>query len=357
MSRSKPGYIGIDLGSRAIKIAQVAKVGARLQLVRAAVIRRGDATGDIDLAAEGRADWSGVELQAALRQDTDFAGSRAACLLPMHLTELRTFSIPQGTDGERRAMIAAELAATVGGDVEFDYWETDRTGDSAREMEDNVAVLFLSSETTVRMGEEVAAAGLNCEVLDGLPLALGRAVKLAGGGRRSDVVAALDWGYSTATLSVVVGGRPLYTRKLRDGGFGLLVQEVAAGLNLSRDDVQELLIQYGLPGEDQTDRVSAELQHVLRELAAARVSELVDELERTIAFLQIHRPGMVPGRLCLTGGGATIRNIEHELAQRLDRGVYVWRMPALKTGATTELRVPQALLAGATALSALALSA
>jgi hypothetical protein len=73
--------------------------------------------------------------------------------------------------------------------------------------------------------------------------------------------------------------------------------------------------------------------------------------------LRTHRSALVPRRFVLCGGGATIAQIDAELARRLDESVGIWRMPRGDAASAAAPQPFEPLLASAAALSSLAWSA
>src|SRR5262245_43947635 len=132
MRRPRLGWIGIDLGGRAIKLAQVERQGTHVRLHRGIVVPRADAGLGDGLAASVEAVPSAEEIQAALSSQLGFHGNTAACIVPMTKGDLRALTIPDGPPLERRAIVANELSAVFGSaadDRDFDYWETQMPGE------------------------------------------------------------------------------------------------------------------------------------------------------------------------------------------------------------------------------------
>ena len=119
------GWIGVDIGTHTVKLAQAMRTPDGLRLRHAAVIQRPSSWSDEDDLGLNEPDQSSVEICAAL-ECGEFRGRNAACLLPMNVCELRGLNVPQGDDRERRAMIANELAddwIDRSAAMEFDFWE------------------------------------------------------------------------------------------------------------------------------------------------------------------------------------------------------------------------------------------
>ena len=324
---SSTGWIGVDLGTHCVKLAQVERRGPRFRLKEAVIIRRCEAWTPRDTQELPSSD----EIRAALSLGTHFVGRRAAAVLPMSLCDVRPCTIDTTVELDPRAAVLRELD-TVYGDTEaardVDFWSAGQAADSASSQEELFA-LSLPALWTARVAQDLTEARLVGQALDGLPLALGRAALLSHPAT-SGPLAVVDWGYRRATLCIVLGGRPLFVRCLRESGFAAVVTALCKTLSVTSDEAQQLLVTRGLPALDSNG--SDELSVVIRDVIREPLDAFVEELNRTLAFLQQQRRAAVPGRLVLLGGGATIRNIEGHLQAHL----------------------PPALLAPAMALSALA---
>ena len=109
-SSNNLGWIGVDLGTHTVKLAQAVRTPTGSRLRHAAVIQRpGPWSGRGLAGARASRIRRWPEICAAL-ECGGFRGRNAACLLPMNVCELRGLKVPQGDDHERRAMIASELA-------------------------------------------------------------------------------------------------------------------------------------------------------------------------------------------------------------------------------------------------------
>lgn len=360
-STRQKGWIGVDLGTWAVKIAQVERTGPRFRLVAAGIVVRSN--GDSDAppgetnppaanADRGRlADTAWAQRARQLLQRS-FSGRKAACMLPMDCGELRPMNLPPGSPPERRAMIATELLEMAAAETPnriFDYWDTRAADTAANSNLENVNVLCLAEEDATGAAAVLDRLGLRVEAIDGLPTVLARAVQMreaeAGG-----PVAAVDWGARNATLCLVEQGTAVYTRQLRDCGFAALPQAVQRALGLSPGDAQQLLRTYGVVDPSKGPDPWTEVRQVLTDIVAEPVAALVAEIQRTLAYPELHRASLLPHRLWLFGGGATVRNIAPYLAARIGLPVEPWHLD----GPETSGAVPEALLGPAASLSALA---
>jgi Tfp pilus assembly PilM family ATPase len=355
VSFRRTGWIGVDIGTHAVKLAQVERAGGGLRLRQAMLIARTTPWNNSD-AAQAIPAPSTDEILAAMSLGEAFRGRSAACSLPMHLCQVRTLEISPGNEGTRHAAVASALETIARNDQrdrEFDFWDIELPGEGRRASRENVCLLSIAGAWTVQAAGDVSRAGLSCEVLDGIPLALARAVEMSPLARSGEMIAAVDWGFTSATLCVVFQGRPLYVRSLPGCGLRNIVEPICAALSVSADEAQVLLRKHGLPaGSDQPQR-GDELSNVLADVAAKPLAGFVDEINRTLSYLCNQRPQIEPQRICLFGGGATIRHVDRWLAVKMKLGVHVWEMPqAAPSSAAAEFPLP--LLGPAIALSSLA---
>ena len=93
--------------------------------------------------------------------------------------------------------------------------------------------------------------------MDGLPLTLARALDLSGKYDKSTPTAVLDWGYSRATFCVVMNGSPVYVRCLKDCGLNQLIDTLTENLNISTEEAQYVLHEYGIAGNKSDESQAA----------------------------------------------------------------------------------------------------
>lgn len=345
------GWIGIDLGTDTVKVAQVARHG-RFHALRQTVVIPRESTWPLDDLATAAPRSSAGELATALSLGSDLLGSQAACSLPMALYDLHGCQLAPSDERPARAAMLASLRETLADrlrDREFDYWETDTPGEPSRGG-GSLAVLSVAQSWARQVALDCRVAGLATRVLDGLPWALCRAAQLVSGTQPDQVTAIVDWGAAQSTLCLVGHGRPLFVRSLRDCGYQPLVQTVAQALEIPRDDAFRILHQEGIPPSG--ERPDNDVQQLLGELSAEILCHFCDELHRTLSFAQSHRR-LTPSQLIVFGGGATLRNGAPYLAERTGLPVTPWR-PAFLDERSPLDRAPIELFGPAIALSLLA---
>ena len=345
--RARCGWIGVDVGTRAIKLAQVVRDSAGWKLGGRWIIC--DESQPL-LKAQAFQDGTFTRIAAefeSLRKM--FRGQAAAISLPTSVVEMRSLELPLGTPEELLAMVQEELSAESPDSREraFDFWQC---GDGSQSDDvSRITVVSLEQETAARVAADMLKSGMRCQVLDAVPCALARAVRLADPNSAMRPAAALDLGYSSALLTVVVDGRPVFCRSFRGCGLQSLMQPLQDKLDVSPEECRHLLKQFGVAGLRESGG-SAAAQATLK-IISAPLENLVGELQRTWSFLQQQFRSLVPERVWLFGGGAAVGNLSAHLTERTGVPTRVWQLSANRDIAGES---DEALFGVAAALSALA---
>ena len=352
----RTGWIGVDIGTRTVKLAQVVRYGDRARLLNGIVLQRSHPWSDQDDVALAAPVSSYREIFAALHANTRFSGRNVACVLPMNAYQLRSMTLPSGTASERRAMVAEELAsewADKAQEMTFDYWELDSSSDGSEPSGANVAALATTKQWISQVVSDCDHARLDCWAVDGVPLAMARAVSLVANLGPGARVLALDWGFSNTTLSVVGDRRSLLSRRLRDCSLRQLLEHVRSTLGVSLEQAQYVVDRFGVVKPGEVAAADHEIQSAVTEAAAATLEGLADEIRRTLRYLEIQRQKMRPSALWILGGGASIRNLAEYLEPAIGLPVRIWEIAQEKDTSEARPRFHSALLSNAVALSAM----
>jgi Tfp pilus assembly PilM family ATPase len=317
--RRKPGLIGVDVGSRMIKLAQFTRTATTTKLT---ALRLVPVTSGRELTADGiEAGGIGESLDDVSIRQFGFKGSRAACALPTSIAEPRSLQLPRASEAELRQMVESELKVdpATGSETVVDLWSPD--GTSGEEEMQKVSALAVRKNVAARCAEDLLASRLQCEFLDGIPFAMARAVNLVDDDR-TEPVASLDWGHGSPLLTVSVNGEPRFSRVLRGCGFANV--ERATQKTLGTDWVQtaRLLTACGLALDKTSHAHPAAV--ALRRTLTPEVDRLAEQIRRTISFLGIQQRAILPKRLWVFGGGGTIGGVGEELSRRLNLDCRSW---------------------------------
>lgn len=320
---AKRGWIGIDIGTHAIKLAQLERSGSSYRLAARWTIS--DPSHALATEPESTATELSTRLTHLKSLKRLFSGGKCAALLSTALVELRSFDVPLGTSSELQRIAGEELAADLGvepQDLAFDYWETPSVGRPEPGMT-RVAVTSVPKDLAMQLGDSLLSAGLACQVLDALPCAMARAVKLAPLEPLGDSVIAIDLSYKLPIVVLVKDGRPLFTRTLRSVGFDSIMQPLESGLSISTEECEQLLNRYGIVAGGADPTLASQRT---TEIIARPLQDLLIEIDRTIDYIGAQFRNCKPGQVCLFGGGALVSNLPECISDRLQMPVTPWAL-------------------------------
>jgi Tfp pilus assembly PilM family ATPase len=344
------GWLGVDIGSVAIKLAQVgrSRSGWTLHLAQiipapnGAVIDRATiSSGILDGCLNG-------QVCGLMRRRT----SDAACVLSMAVMGMHSLELPPGSPHETGQMISMELdSAGEPAPREFDSFEC--SGLTAAEAGLTPrTVLSLPNAIGEAVADSLKRHKLQCQAIDSLPCAHARAVAMAEPHSSSTPSAVLDWGGTVPVFTLVRNGSPAYCRQLRSCGLRAIIGRAAHQRGFSEGDLHELLTAHVRAEAGRGSGISQTLG-LLKEISADAARSMCDELARTLTFLRRQAASLVPETIWLMGGGALLPDIAPHLAALLDRPVRLWQLNAA-TGPSPGLADPMhAIFAPAIAASLL----
>jgi Tfp pilus assembly PilM family ATPase len=322
------GLIGIDIGSRFSKLAQVRRQRGRWVIAALHTVSTpGDQPLDEQSLLNGALAQSlaGLNLRAA-----GCRGQRCAALLTGAIAEPRTLHLPGATIAEIDQMIRLELeddahSRATGEAIEVDFWSS-----SDAELPDGtkrVSVVQASRQAAETVTLDLRQHGLNCEVLDGLPFALARAVQFVDPKCSRGSYAAIDWGCHEPLFVVVKDGVPAFHRPLRDCGLETAITAIREEVSFSRFEACRLLAAVGIGGTQAGNSTLAIRQAVARCVQPV-VDRLLDQTRRSLDFLRQQSRQLVPQSLWLLGGGAALPGVKEMFASRFDVPSRVWQPAA-----------------------------
>ena len=223
-------------------------------------------------------------------------------------------------------MVREELADEFANSdaFEFDFWEMDAGVPSASDGITQLAALATQQTVIGRLTSGLLAAGVECQVLDGVPCILARASALADPPAAEEPSLALDLGHCSPQIVVCRGGRPWFCRTLPACGLQTLLQPLRERLKLSDDQCQQLISNVGIRQAAPQERVASATRSVFQ-LISPRLERLATEVKRTLSYISHQFPSQLPRRVDLYGGGALLPGLADYLTTSLGLPVAPWR--------------------------------
>ena len=349
IAKKTTGWIGIDVGTSQVKVAQVVKDKQRWKLASAAVIPRSITWNSSGLEPQIAA-CSARELATASSLLEDLRGRKAAAVLPMSLCETYQFD-GQVSGSANRETKLRQLVESASCEpikhMQYDCWPTQLGSNESPVRKTNV--IGVPQAWSDQLCHDIAHTGWSCQTVDAMPLALARAVSLVLPRGCEDAWAALDWGYSRATFCVVRRRVPIYVRCLKDCGFRNLLSTLSKDLDISEAESTELLQEqdFAWPPQDN-------IEQLVRDTIREPLEKVVFELRRTFSHLRSQRHLMVPVGCYLFGGGTTLPGVENFLSEKTECEHRIWELEQSPIEVDPSQIEMSTLLGPAVALSALA---
>jgi Tfp pilus assembly PilM family ATPase len=313
------GLIGVDLGARSIKLAQVERTGNSWKLIAAHVVPiRG--TGDAVSEQSIEAGLIATNLESFSTRQSGFRGRRAACALSTHIVEPRVTEMPEAPPEELRQMILQDDQAD---NCELEFWTSPAITAPGKSQMLRVSTYSLPTSIGLRCAKDLRSAKLQCERIDALPFAMARAIQVIVSDD-DQPVAAFDWGHQLPMISVSVNGIPKLTRILRTCSMQRISQAVQSGLGVNEFEAAQLLAAISDTPSANTGRVSEAVHRII----APEIERVGIEIQKTLDFIHQQHIDLLPRKIWMFGGGGTIGGVSKVLTEQVGVLVRPWSMPA-----------------------------
>lgn len=309
-ARQTDNVIGVDVGTSAVKIAQLDGEGKRPLLKAAGVVDLPAGVMDGGLCRDVKG------LSALIRQALAAGGARGGdAVLAMGVPGLfvREVVFPPLSAEELREAVRWDSEKYVPFAPDSYYLDYAVTGRGASELEMKVMLAAAPREAIDALTAAAKAAGLRPVAIDAEPLAIHRTLPMA------DNALVVDIGAEISQVTIFQGGAPVVVRPVPVSGQRF-TDAVRDAFDLSQAEAERLKQrQHGLllrPGA----RAEASPVH---ERLEALVTEAAREAMRTAEYYRMQNKEAVIDKAFLTGGGAALDNMAHYFAAQLDMPVVV----------------------------------
>lgn len=304
----KHSPIGLDVGYRWVKAAQLRREGGRWHLEAAARFPRLQPHAPPDAKEANRID------EVLSRQG--FRGHDVVLAAPSDKLMTDLLDLPARGPGIPFEQI---MRAEVGrihkcdpGEVEIAHWDlptSSRSGKGTQVLA--VSCLHADADAVLDAFESV---GMNVVGLDARPVAVARACGplLADAATRISVVLVVEWTY--ASVVVMHQGVVVYERKLRESGIKRLHETIQSQLNVEPVAADHLLEEVGLA--DAGAGRAAGAAGDVRALIETHLATIVQDVRASLVYASHQYPEASVERLLLAGEGALMPGLERHLAVR-----------------------------------------
>jgi type IV pilus assembly protein PilM len=317
LARQRGGPIGVDLGSRSVKLVQFDAARERLlEAVRWDLPQRGAAA-----LAEAEGDEPGVsetaQLLRAAREGRDFRGRDAVLCLGGANLHVQNLRVPKGSPEELQRMVYREAAGRIPFPVEqaelrfIEAGEVRQAGGVRRE----IIVLAVHQAVLEHQLQTLVESGLRPVAVDVEPLALLRCyLKQYRRDEDRDRRAMFVHIGASQTLAVIARGVEVLFIKYIDVGGRHLDDAVAKTLKMELADASALRRHNGDRRADQQD---PEVSRGISEATRPIIDQLAGELSMCARYHSVTFRGE-PLETFVLGGGEASPGLLEALSASLD---------------------------------------
>lgn len=339
--------IGLDVGSRLIKAAQVGRKRGHSVVTATAIIGRSHPDAPIDRD-------EALRLSRVLSQQ-GFTGRSIVLAAPGERVMSSVIDMPPRESGAPYDVIAAQefmrLQRQEPGRFELAWWDIPKP---ARASSAKVMAVGCAHADSNPILDVFTSCGFDVVAMD---LGLAAAVRASRDviGTTAGVSAVLDMGWSSARLALVHGGVVVFERQLASSGVVALHERVSKSLGIDATEADALIQGVGMPAQDQASSgADARVQAVtplLRPILTSYLDDIVKELVASFEYAAHQYPDAPPHRLVLIGGGGVIPGVAGYLDGKITAAVVPAVLPPATYHHGSQSGAEAALLTGALGLA------
>jgi type IV pilus assembly protein PilM len=280
--------VGLDIGSKTIKIVELDKDGAAFSLSASGIV--GYSGNTVDKMSDGK---EIAELGAVIKKLHSEAGvskREVVVSIPEALVFTRTIRFPLLTDAEISSAVKWEAEQYIPIPVAEAIIQHSILQRNETSTPPEVLVLLVAAPRTVveKFTKVVAAAGLSTTAVETELIALTRALAPV-----DKTVLLIDIGATSTDIAIARGGLLSFSRSIPIAGEAF-TRAVSQGLGVTAQQAEEYKKTYGLAAKQLEGKVKGALDPVLR--------MIVDEVKKAINYYQTEEKGEVPSAIMLSGG-------------------------------------------------------
>ncbi len=316
-------YIGLDIGTMAVRAAEVTWHGDAPQLehfgqvaLPYGAVRNGEIA---DVGAVG-------EAIQRLWSQTGFRSKKVVVGMANQRVFVRQAELPAMSEEEIRNALAFEAQEFIPipiDDVEMDFRVIESVTGPDGEPKVRILLAAAQKDMVHNLVSAAELAGLRVLKVDLIPFALVRAlsgISLQLGGGDSHAEAIVSIGAGITNVVVHEQGVPRFVRILSMGG-GTVTEAIAEQLEVDMDTAEELKrYSYMRPSDPRSAKVA--------EIVAAQVRPLLQEIQGSLHFYSSQADAAPLARVLVAGGGSLTPGLFDQLVAQSEAPVH----PALLLG-------------------------
>lgn len=293
--------VGIDIGTKSIKIIELAKSGDTWQIKSSGAVGYSGVTPD--KAQDDKELAAIAEVIKKIFVQIGITAKDVNLALPESLVFTRVIKFPLLSDEEVGAAVKWEAEQYIPipiNEAVIQYTVLERNQSTSQ-----TSILLVAAPKAIveKYVKVVRLAGLTPVSAETELTALARSLS-----SKNSVSVLLDLGSSATDMSIVKDSNVVFTRSIPVAGEAF-TRAVSQGLNITPQQAEEYKKTYGLLDDQLEGKVKNALLSVFR--------MVIDEIKKAIHFYQSDEKGETPTAVIITGGASVMPGIVPFLTENL----------------------------------------
>jgi type IV pilus assembly protein PilM len=283
-----PAMVGLDIGSKTIKIVEVEKEGGAFSLVASGIVGYSGTTADKMTDEKEMASLG--QIIKKLHSEAGVSSKDVVISVPEPQVFTRTIKFPLLTDSEIASAVKWEAEQYIPIPVNEAIIQHTILARNETSSPPEVLVLLVAAPKVVveKYTRVVQLAGLNPVAVETELVALTRALA-----PRDKTVLLVDLGATSTNIAVAKNGLLSFSRSVPMAGEAF-TRAVSQGLGVTSQQAEEYKKTYGLEVAQLEGKVKGVLDPVLR--------MVVDEIKKAVSYYLSEEKGEPPSALIISGG-------------------------------------------------------
>jgi len=301
--------VGIDIGSRTIKIVELEKDGASFSLAASGIVGYSGTT--VDKMTDDKEVASLGQIIRKLHTEAGVSSKDVIISIPEPLVFTRTIKFPLLTDSEIASAVKWESEQYIPIPINEAVIQHTILSRNEKASPPEVLVLLVAAPKAIveKYTKVIQAAGLSTLAVETELIALTRALAPV-----DKTVLLVDLGATSTNIAISKLGLLSFSRSIPIAGEAF-TRAVSQGLGVNPQQAEEYKKTYGLSQGQLEGKVKGVLDPVLR--------LVVDEIKKAVSYYLTEEKGETPSALIVTGGTSGMPDIISMLTELLGMEVLV----------------------------------
>lgn len=301
--------IGIDIGTKSIKIVELTKSGGGFSLNASGIV--GFTGMPVDKLEDDREFASLSQVLKKLCKEAAVSSKEAVISIPEQLVFTRTVKFPLLTDAEIESAVKWEAEQYIPIPVAEAIIQHSILERREKTSPPEVVVLLVAAPRNVveKYTKVVALAGLTPVAVETELIALTRALAPLDAS-----VLIMDLGASSTDIAIAKHGLLSFSRSVPIAGEAF-TRGISQGLGVTPVQAEEYKKAYGLGASNLEGKIKGALSPIL--------SMVTDEIKKAIHYYQTEEKGEAPGAIIVSGGTAGMQELPGMLTNLLGLEVLI----------------------------------